>query len=87
LYLYQSLSAMEIVIKVLHCESEIIESETIMTFLADEKVSDNEAIVWSTSTLSKLEKCSDALSNGLVQQREGCHTSQSGEGSRRTVQK
>lgn len=36
---------MEIVIKVLHCAPEIIESDTIMNFLADEKVSDNEAIV------------------------------------------
>ena len=32
-------------LKVLHCEVEIIESETLMDFLADEKVSDNEAIV------------------------------------------
>jgi hypothetical protein len=45
LYAYQSLSALEFTIKVLHCESEITESETLMTFLADEKISDNEAIV------------------------------------------
>jgi hypothetical protein len=32
-------------VKVLHCDGEIIESETLMTFLSDEKVSDNEAIV------------------------------------------
>lgn len=36
---------MDFVVKVLHCEIEIIENETLMTFLADEKVSDNEAIV------------------------------------------
>jgi len=35
---------MDFVLKVLHCEIEIIENETLMTFLADEKVSDNEAI-------------------------------------------
>ena len=39
---------MDIVIKVLHCKAEIIESETLMNFLADEKVSDNEAIVSSS---------------------------------------
>ena len=47
LYSYQSLPAMDFVIKVLHCEVEIIENETLMNFLADEKVSDNEAIVHS----------------------------------------
>ena len=47
LYSYQSLPAMDFVIKVLHCEVEIIENETLMNFLADEKVSDNEAIVYS----------------------------------------
>jgi hypothetical protein len=36
---------MEFCVKVLHCDGEIIESETLMTFLSDEKVSDNEAIV------------------------------------------
>jgi len=36
---------MEIVLKILRCEVEIIESDTIMNFLADERVSDNEAIV------------------------------------------
>jgi hypothetical protein len=45
LYAYTLLGPIEIVIKVLHCVPEIIESDTIMNFLADEKVSDNEAIV------------------------------------------
>ena len=36
---------MDFVVKVLHCEPEITDSETLMAFLADEKVSDNEAIV------------------------------------------
>jgi hypothetical protein len=45
LYAYTPLGPMEVVIKVLHCSTEIIESDTIMNFLADEKVSDNEAIV------------------------------------------
>jgi hypothetical protein len=49
LYSYLPLSAMEMVIKVLHCDADIIESETIMTFLSDEKVSDNEQIVYSLS--------------------------------------
>jgi hypothetical protein len=50
LYAYQSLSALEFTVKVLHCESEITVSETLMTFLADEKISDNEAIVIPYST-------------------------------------
>jgi hypothetical protein len=45
LYSFQALSAMEFVIKVLHCNVEIVESETLMTFLADDKISENEAIV------------------------------------------
>ena len=45
LHSFQALPAMDFVIKVLHCDGEIIESETLMTFLSDEKVSDNEAIV------------------------------------------
>jgi cytokinesis protein len=36
---------MDFVMKVLHCEAEVTESETLMAFLADDKVSDNEAIV------------------------------------------
>ena len=45
MYAYSTLEAMEIVLKILRCEVEIIESDTIMNFLADERVSDNEAIV------------------------------------------
>lgn len=51
LYSFQSLSAMELTIKVLHCDGDIIESETVMTFLADEKVSENETIVISWMVL------------------------------------
>jgi hypothetical protein len=42
---------MELTIKVLHCDGDIIESETVMTFLADEKVSENETIVISWMVL------------------------------------
>lgn len=45
MYSYQASPAMDFVLKVLHCDVEIIESETLMDFLADEKISDNEAIV------------------------------------------
>jgi hypothetical protein len=67
LYCYQSLPAMDFVIKVLHCEVEIIENETLMNFLADEKVSDNEAIVHSFGSQANLEKCTHALPNRLVE--------------------
>lgn len=63
LYSYQSLPAMDFVIKVLHCEVEIIENETLMNFLADEKVSDNEAIVRSFGSQANLEKFTHALPN------------------------
>ena len=36
---------MELTIKVLHCDGDIIESETVMTFLADEKVSQRHEVV------------------------------------------
>lgn len=65
LYTYQSLGALEIVLKVLHCEVEILESETIMSFLADEKVSDNEAIVYSPRDITNLENRSNSISNRL----------------------
>lgn len=58
---------MDFVIKVLHCEVEIIENETLMTFLADEKVSDNEAIVLLWLIYTYLEKRINALSNRLVE--------------------
>ena len=45
MYAYSALEATAIVLKILRCEVEIIESDTIMNFLADERVSDNEAIV------------------------------------------
>ena len=75
LHAFQSLTALEFVIKVLHCNSEIIESETLMTFLADDKVSENEQIKialtpyrtdWSNKSkdgaLRKVEKDPDELS-------------------------
>jgi len=65
LYAYQSLGALDVVLKVLHCEVEILESETIMSFLADEKVSDNEAIVYSLRDITNLENRSYSISNGL----------------------
>jgi hypothetical protein len=68
LYSFQALSAMEFVIKVLHCNVEIVESETLMTFLADDKISENEAIVRFLWTLLMVEKRSHAISNRLVWQ-------------------
>ena len=63
LFTYQSLPAVDIVIKVLHCEVEIIENETLMNFLSDEKVSDNEAIVHLFDFQADLEKCTYTVSN------------------------
>lgn len=70
---------MDFVLKVLRCETQIIESETIMTFLADDKVSDNEAIVHPSTYNSDVENCVNTVSDGLVKQGQRLSTSESRE--------